>query len=139
MCVFSKALTSYPFRISSSRHLTCPPSAAEWMGFWPERRIARFVVMGMRVLRILQIERGGRGVGVGGGLVGGHKGRERGTNCEKQMLIEENRTSRKMFIRLWFELQCCSVTELQNSDKQKALCGNHHSENTAELEKLVSV
>lgn len=43
---------------------------------------------------------------------------------------EENRTLRKMFIRLRFAVQCFLVTELKNSDKQKALC---RSENTVEL------
>lgn len=50
----SDALMSYPFWISIRRHSTCPPSAAKWMGSWPERLIALFVVMGMRVLRTLQ-------------------------------------------------------------------------------------
>lgn len=59
MCVSSKALTLNPFSISSFRHSTCPPSAAEWTGFWPERRMALFVVRGIRVLRTLQRERGG--------------------------------------------------------------------------------
>lgn len=54
MWVSNKALTSYPFWISSRRHSTCPPSAAEWMGSWPERWIAPFVVMGMRALKTLQ-------------------------------------------------------------------------------------
>lgn len=58
MCVLSKTLTSNPLWMSSRRHSTCPPSAAEWMGSWPESRIAFFVVMGMRVLRALERERG---------------------------------------------------------------------------------
>lgn len=58
---------------------------------------------------------------------------KRERDSDKQMLEDENRAQRKMFIRLWFELQCYSVMELKNSHKQKALCGNDYSENTAEL------
>lgn len=44
-----------------------------------------------------------------------------------------------MFIRLWFELQCCSVTELKNSDKQKALCGNDCSDCEVQRETVFSL
>lgn len=85
----SRALTLYPFWMSSRRHSTCPPSAAEWTGSRPERRIAFLVVMEMRVLRALQGDGGG---GQRGGA-GPNRKRARSRDSEKQMLKEENSTT----------------------------------------------
>lgn len=127
MCVCSRALTSYPFCISSSRHSTCPPSAAECTGLWPESRIALFVVMGMRVLRALEGER----------QRGEEEDRKRARDRSSEKQMAENRTYRKMFIRLWFELQCwnwqtaihrglfvegATVKTLQSSELQRETC-----------------